>query len=205
MKLIKRTLVVSAVIFLLFSGLPAGAETSATDQLKASVDQILDVLRDSGLKADAQKEVRRKKLRAIAGQRFDYNRMAQLSLARHWRGRSDGEKEEFTRLFSSLLEDAYMSKIESYTDEKVVYLNERIKKKKKKEYAKISTKIITQTTEIPINYMMYRTGQDPWLVYDMVIEGVSMVKNYRTQFRQILSKDSPEKLLEILRDKVGKG
>ncbi|WDP89149.1 MAG: ABC transporter substrate-binding protein [Desulfobacter sp.] len=199
-KRIMMALLAAGLVLAALSPCTAGTE-SATDQLKASIDQILDVLRDQALKAQEQKEIRRAKLRRIAGERFDYRRMSQLSLARHWRGRSDEEKDEFTRLFSTLLEDSYMSKIESYTDEKVVYLTERIKKKKSKEYAKINTKIITQTAEIPINYMMYRAGAGPWRVYDMVIEGVSMVNNYRSQFGQILEKKSFGELIEQLKEK----
>jgi len=202
MKFIKIILALAVMAF--FSGgfFPAAAGTeSATFQLKTSIDQILDVLRDPEFKAENQKDARREKLRQIAGHRFDYRRMSQLSLAKHWRGRSDGEKEEFTHLFSALLEDAYMSKIESYTDEKVVFLKERIKKKKTKEYAKINTKIITQSAEIPIDYMMFRVGSGPWMVYDMVIEGVSMVNNYRSQFGQILERESFDTLIKQLKDK----
>ncbi len=202
MKIIKIIGVLAVLTFFSGSTFPASAGTaSATVQLKTSIDQILDVLRDPELKADNQKGARREKLRAIAGQRFDYRRMSQMSLARHWKERNDGEKEEFTLLFSALLEDAYMSKIESYTDEKVVFLKEQIKINKEKEYAKINTKIITQSAEIPIDYMMFRVGDGPWLVYDMVIEGVSMVNNYRSQFGQILERESFATLIQQLKDK----
>jgi len=202
MKYIKIVAVLMVFSFFSVGLIQASGDTdSATVQLKTSIDRMLDVLRDPDLKADDKQEIRREKIREIAGKRFDYRRMSQLSLARHWRGRTNSEKDEFTHLFSNLLEDAYLSKIESYTDEEVVYLKERIKKKKTKEYAKINTKIVTQTTEIPIDYMMYRTGQEPWRVYDMVIEGVSMVNNYRSQFGQHLERKSFDTLINQLKEK----
>ena len=201
----RRTLIIgcmmtAALVLGWAAGAAAGTE-SPMAELKASVDRILDVLKTPDLKSGDKLEIRREKLREIAEERFDYRRMSQLSLARHWKGRTDEEKETFIRLFRELLEDSYMSKIESYTDEEVVYVKERIKKKKSKEYAQIDTKIITQTAEIPINYKMYRKDGRPWMVYDMVIEGVSMVNNYRSQFAQFLEGNSFEKLVDRLKEK----
>ncbi|MCG8685862.1 MAG: ABC transporter substrate-binding protein [Desulfobacterales bacterium] len=203
----KRTITAflcSIIILILFAGLAGSALSStesATQQLKGSIDKLLEVLKDPELKAEDQKEVRREKLRIIAKERFDFRMMSQRSLARHWKGLTDEQKDEFTELFGSLLEDSYMSKIEAYTDEEVVYLKELVKKKKTREYAQINTKIITDEVEIPINYRMYRQDEKPWMVYDMIIEGVSMVNNYRSQFGQILEKKSFDSLVEQLKDK----
>ena len=136
-------------------------------------------------------------LRQIAAERFDYRKMTQLCLGRYWNDRTDKEKKEFTRLFSALLEDTYMAKIESYTDEKVVFLTERKAKKK----AQINTKIVTDSVEIPINYRMYQKSEGNWMVYDLVIEGVSLVGNYRSQFGQILDNRSYEELVAKLKEK----
>ncbi len=203
----KRTITAflcSTIILILFAGLAGSASSStesATQQLKGSIDKLLEVLKDPELKAEDQKEARREKLRIIAKERFDFRMMSQRSLARHWKGLTDEQKDEFTELFGSLLEDSYMSKIEAYTDEEVVYLKELVKKKKTREYAQINTKIITDEVEIPINYRMYRQDEKPWMVYDMIIEGVSMVNNYRSQFGQILEKKSFDSLVEQLKDK----
>jgi len=167
------------------------------DQLKITIDKILDILRDPSLEGEEQVEKRRASLRKVINERFSFAKMSQLSLGRHWKKRSDEEKKVFIELFGQLLEETYISKIEAYTDEEVVYVKEYVKKKK----AQINTKIITQTIEIPIDYRMYNT-KGSWLVYDLVIEGVSLVGNYRSQFDQILKKDSYEKLVEELKKKV---
>ena len=170
------------------------------DQLKNTIDNILKILRDPSLKADEKQEQRRALLRKTIHEKFSFAKMSQLSLARHWRERSDQEKKEFIDMFGQLLEETYISKIESYTDEKVIYVKEFVKKKK----ALIYTKIITDTIEVPIDYRMYQTKKEIWMVYDIVIEGVSLVGNYRSQFDQILQKDSYEKLVEDLKKKLDK-
>lgn len=164
-------------------------------QLSATIDQILGVLKDPDLKAQPQE--RRESLRRIAADRFDYEKMTQLSLGRHWNEGSEAEKAEVTRLFSQLLEESYMGKIEAYTNEKVVYVGNRTAKRK----AQINTKIITQTVEIPIDYRMYQKTENSWMVYDIVIEGVSLVANYRSQFGQILDGGSFQELIAKLQKK----
>ena len=170
------------------------------DQLQTAIDNILTILRDPALKGDAQTEQRRALLRKIIHEKFSFAKMSQLSLAKHWRKRNEQEKKEFIDLFGQLLEETYISKIESYTDEKVIYVKEFVRKKK----AQIDTKIITDTIEIPITYRMYKTKKGDWLVYDIVIEGVSLVRNYRSQFDQVLKRDSYEKLLKDLKAKLDK-
>ncbi|MCG8619520.1 MAG: ABC transporter substrate-binding protein [Desulfobacterales bacterium] len=177
---------------------PVQAETASPKvQLESTIQSILTVLRDPALKSDTRQEEKREKLRSIARQRFDYRKMSQLSLGRHWRDRSEVEKASFTKLFGNLLEDTYMDKIDDYTDEHVAFVNERLTKKK----AQVDTKIITKDLEIPINYRMYRKKDGRWMIYDMVIEGVSMIGNYRSQFGQILERQSFDELVEKLRNK----
>ena len=168
------------------------------DQLKITIDKILEILRDPSLKGEELAEKRRVSLRKVINERFSFAKMSQLSLGRHWKKRSDEEKKVFIDLFGQLLEETYISKIEAYTDEKVIFVKEYVKKKK----AQINTKIVTQTIEIPIDYRMYNAKDGSWLVYDLVIEGVSLVGNYRSQFDQMLQKDSYEKLVEELKKKV---
>lgn len=178
---------------------PAATSLSspAQEQLKATIDEILSVLKDDTLKGDAEK--RRQALRDVIYVRFDFPKMAQLSLAKHWKQRTPEERETFTKLFSQLLEDTYVTKIEAYTNEKVVYVKERIKKKK----AQVDTKIVTDTVEIPIDYRMYAAAEDQWRVYDLVIEGVSLVANYRSQFKQMMDSGSFDDLVKKLEQKLG--
>ncbi len=176
----------------------ATAQT-ATETIKGSIDGILAVLKAPELKGDDKKEVRRQKIREIAQQRFDYDRMSQLSLGKHWRGRTPEEKKAFTARFCQLIESTYISKLEMYTNEKMIYAGEQLKKKKNREYAKIDTRLVTvDGAEVPIEYMMHRQENTPWLVFDIKIEGVSMVNNYRSQFSQILDKKPFSELIKEL-------
>ncbi len=193
-----KKIVLILIIILTFSSVGAAAISTAQDQLKQTIDSILAVLRNPELKSESQREKRRKTLERIVGERFDFKKMSQLSLARHWKERTASEKEEFVDLFGRLLKNTYISKIEAYTDEKIIFLRERIKKKK----AQIDTKIITRTNEIPINYRMFTRKNDQWMVYDLIIEGVSLIANYRSQFAQMLEKNSFEDLLEKLKKKL---
>ncbi|PIE62276.1 MAG: organic solvent ABC transporter permease [Desulfobacter postgatei] len=198
-----RTLVFFALMFSAMSVFPqqtlAADGLSATQALKVRVDAILDVLNAPEFKGDEKKEIRRQKIRDIVLRGFDFGRMAQSSLGKHWRRRTPEEKQAFTVRFQSLIENTYISKLETYTNEKVIYLNEQRKTKRDREYAKVQTQIITADgTEIPIAYIMYKQGKDPWLVYDINIEGVSMVANYRSQFVEFLGQKSFSELLSDL-------
>jgi len=168
------------------------------DQLKGTIDNVLEILRDDSLRGDEKREEKIESLRRILHERFSFSKMSQLSLARHWKKRSDEEKKAFIEMFGQLIEETYVSKIDTYTDEKVVYVKEFVRGKK----AQVYTKIITDTVEIPIDYRMYKTKNGKWMVYDLVIEGVSLVGNYRSQFDQILRKEPYEKLVEDLKKKL---
>jgi phospholipid transport system substrate-binding protein len=196
MRYVEKIVLTLMAIFM-FSAGGVVAASPAQEQLKQSIDEILSVLRNPQLKADSQKENRRATLEKIVEDRFDFEKMSQLSLAMHWKERSTAEKSEFVVLFGQLLKNTYINKMEGYTDEKVVFLNELIKQKK----AQIDTKIITQTIEIPLNYRMFTRGNDQWRVYDVVIEGVSLIGNYRSQFGQMLEKGSFEELMDKLKKK----
>ncbi len=178
---------------------PAADMPSATQTLKVSIDQIIDVLKKPEFKGDAFKEVRRQQIRDIVLSRFDFERMAQSSLGKYWRERTPEEKQDFTVRFQRLIENTYISKLETYTNEKVLYLDEQLKTKNDREYAKVQTQLLTvDGTEIPIAYMMHRQWTEPWLVFDINIEGVSMVNNYRSQFGEFLSQKSFAALLKDL-------
>ncbi len=201
MKRFKITaLVLVFVVGCFFFQINHAQASPAQEQLKTTIDKLLSTLKDPALKGDTQTEQRRDALRTVINERFSFAKMSQLSLARHWKKRSAEEKEVFIKLFGQLLEETYVSKIETYTDEKIAYGKEVVKKNK----AKIYTKVVTDSLEIPIDYSMYKTKQGSWMVYDLVIEGVSLVGNYRSQFSKILEKDSYEELLEVLKKKLDK-
>lgn len=196
-----RTLVffafMSAAMFVFTQQALAEEASSATQALKFRIDAILDVLKTPEFKGDEKNEVRRQKIRDIILHGFDFGRIAQSSLGRHWRGLTPEEKQDFTVRFQRLIENTYISKLETYTNQKVVYLNEQRKTKKDREYAKVQTQIITADgPKIPIAYMMYRQGTESWLVFDINIEGVSMVNNYRSQFGEFLGQKSFSQLLK---------
>ncbi len=176
----------------------SSGETSARQQLEASIDAIVAVLKDESLKGEANIARRREALRERIYERFDLEKMSQFSLGSHWRGRTPEERQKFVALFSDLLENAYVGKIESYTNEQVIYVKERIRDNK----TQIDTKIITASIEIPIDYRMYRTDDGQWMVYDLVVEGVSLVANYRSQFTQMMDSGTFDSLILELEKKV---
>ena len=196
-----RTAVLLAVVvsFLLVSTGLAGAG-EPTDQIKETTDKILSIVKDPALKAPEREAERRRLIRQAVDERFDWEEMAKRTLARHWRKRTVKEKKEFINLFAKLLERTYMDKVEGYSGEKVVYVGDRVEGK----YAVGKVKILTpQDTEIPVLYRMKKKG-DKWLVYDISIEGVSLINNYRTQFNSILVRSSFKELIERLKAKVNK-
>ena len=168
-----------------------------TDQLRGAIDRVIKTLDNPALKGDSKVGERRTAVRKIANDIFDFGEIARRSLGRHWQGRTDKEREEFISLFGDLLERSYISKIELYGGERILYTNERMDG----EVAVVSTKVITKNgTEVPIDYRLLRRG-DRWLVYDISIEGVSLVSNYRTQFNKIIQTTSYGELVKKMRAK----
>ncbi len=185
-------------IFVLFFIVGNVQASPARDQLKATIDSIIKILKDDTLKGEANAAHRRAALREVIYERFDFEKMSQLSLARHWRDRTSTERQTFVQLFSRLLEDTYVAKIEAYNDEKVRYVKEQVRNKK----AQINTIVVSDAIEIPIDYRMYAAADGQWRVYDMVVEGVSLVANYRSQFARILDSDSFDVLIKQLEEKI---
>ncbi|MCX8030098.1 MAG: ABC transporter substrate-binding protein [Thermodesulfovibrionales bacterium] len=168
-----------------------------TDQLKQTIDKVIDILKNKELKKPNKTEERRNALRHVTDDRFDYEEMAKRSLSIHWAKRTPQEKKEFIKLYKELLERAYINKIESYTDETIVYASESIDG----NFSTVKTKIITKKNmEIPVDYKLHKSG-NKWLVYDISIEGVSLVSNYRNQFNKIIMTHSYEELIKRLRSK----
>ena len=169
-----------------------------TEQLKQTADKAIAVLTDPALRDPERTEERRKLLRQIADERFDWEEMARRALARHWADRTDAEKEEFVSLFSDLLERTYMERVDNYSGEKILYEGETVDG----DYGLVSVRILTTAdTEIVAEYRL-RRKENGWFIYDVSIEGVSLINNYRTQFNSIILKSSYQTLVERLRAKL---
>jgi phospholipid transport system substrate-binding protein len=165
------------------------------EQLRGSVDRVIQVLEDPKLKAEAKAAERRAALRKEAESIFDFTETAKRALGAHWRGLAPGQQQEFVSLFEDLLERAYVSKIEKYSGEKVTYLGDTVEG----DLATVKTKFTTkQGTDIPVDYRLLRRG-DRWLVYDVFVEGVSLVANYRTQFDRIMRTGSYDELVRRMK------
>jgi len=183
------------MILLITTAVYAGAPL---ETVKVNANQVLDVLRDQKLKAPSAKEMKKDKLRAIYVNMFDEVELSRRSLGNNWNKLNAAQRQEFVKLFEQVLEKAYADRILSYTNEKIEFTKESMTSD---NMAEVRTKVITASKEIPIFYrVILKDGV--WKVYDVIIENVSLVQNYRTQFNDILAKNTPEQLLEILRKKV---
>ncbi len=169
-----------------------------TDQVRGTVDAVMKILNDKELKKPEKEKERRSSIRQTVINRFDFEEMAKRSLAAHWKDRTPAEQKEFVSLYSDLLENTYIKKIERYENEKVVYYDEKLDG----DYAVVKTKIVDKKgLSIPVEYRILRK-KDKWEVYDIIIEGVSLVNNYRTQFMQIIRSSSYNDLVRRLKEKV---
>ena len=192
----KRLAFASFLAFLVLSTPAFAAGPMATAE--ATVGRVLEVLRNPEFKGPEAKKAKTEKLRVIYKEMFDEIEFSRRTLARNWNRFSPAERSEFVDLFEQVLEKAYLDKILDYSNEKIVFYQENMLSDKQ---AEILSKIVTSSKEIPIFYrMILKDGK--WKVYDVVVENVSLVQNYRTQFNDILANSTPEQLLEILRKKV---
>lgn len=193
-----RSIAMAILLVLAVAPVAPGAPTGPTEQLKASIDRVLQILEDPAFKPEAKLAERRKAVRRITDEIFDFEEMAQRALGQHWRTLTADQRKEFIPLFADLLDRAYMSTIERYSGEPIRYTGERVEG----DFAVVSTKIHTQQdTEIPVAYRMLRHG-DRWLIYDVSAEGVSLVANYRTQFNSIIRTSSYDALLKRMRSRI---
>lgn len=190
-----------ACLLLLLGGVtvqPAVAG-GATEAMKSTIDEVLAIIRDKELKQPGRAEERRQRLEQVVGNRFDYEEMSRRSLGAPWNTLSEKDKQEFVTLFKTLLTNSYADKIESYSGEGVQFINERVEK----DYAEVRTKVLTGKVEIPLDYRLLNKGTD-WRVYDVVVDGVSLVNNYRGQFSKILRSSTHADLVDQLRKKSDK-
>ncbi|HEY7365281.1 MAG TPA: ABC transporter substrate-binding protein [Methylomirabilota bacterium] len=176
---------------------PPALAGAPTEQLRLQVDRVIKTLEDPQLKQESKTVERRRSVRRIANEIFDFGETAKRSLGRHWGARTPAEREEFVQLFADLLERSYISKIELFNGERVTYIGETIDG----DIATVRTRLVTkQATEIPVDYRMLKRDER-WLVYDVIIEGVSLVANYRTQFNKIIQTSSYPDLIKKMKGK----
>ena len=177
---------------------PAVFAATAKATVEAEVGKILEQLKDPAFKAMAKAD-QIEKIRSVINTVFNYTELSKRTLGREWRNFSTEQQEEFKQLFGKLLESSYADRVLAYTSEKIEFGKEVELRKDKVE---VESAIITADNKsIPVHYRMVKID-DKWQVYDVVIEGISLVQNYRSQFREILAKKTPEDLLDTLRKKV---
>jgi len=175
----------------------ATAWASVTADVKQTVDQVVSIVADANLKKPENEAKRRAALKSTIGRIFDYGEMAKRSLGVHWKNRSSAEQKEFVGLFATLLENSYANKIESYHNEKILYDKETVDG----DYAEVKSRVVTaKRDEYSLDYRLLKEG-GRWMVYDVVIEGVSLVSNYRSQFNKIVLNQGYGELVKKLKTK----
>lgn len=171
------------------------ASANPTDDVKKTVDEVVRIVADKEMKKNEIK--RRQSLKKAISAIFDYSEMAKRSLGKHWNARTPAEKKQFADLFATLLENSYAGKIESYNNEKIIYIKELVDA----DHAEIKSKVVTAARdEFTLDYRLFRQN-GRWMVYDVVIEGVSLVSNYRSQFNRIITANGYDKLVKKLQSK----
>ena len=173
----------------------SGLASEITDELKATINSVIEIVKNENLKND--KKSRRAKMRKLIDPKFSYQQMSMRSLANNWKNISRDEQKEFVNLFGKLLENSYASKLESYSNEKINYIDEKVKGK----FALIKTEIIRTDGAIGVDYKLIREN-GTWKVFDFLIAGVSMIKNYRSQFNRIIKTESYEALKRRMSTKI---
>ena len=195
----KITTTLAGSMLLVFLAAMAGPASAGapTEQVQSTVDNILAILKNPRLKGEAVKKERREQLREAIFARFDFSEMSKRSLGTHWRKLSPNDQEEFVKLFTDLLERTYINQIEAYKDEKVFFLKETLDN----NFAEVQSRVVSGKGEdFSLNYRAHRVGSE-WKVYDVVVENISVINNYRAQFNRILANQSYEELVRRMKDK----
>lgn len=196
-RFVTRKWIALIIGILFFSTASRAGAGDPSDEMRATIENVLATLKDPSLKGAHKQEERRKKLKTVVYPRFDFAEMGKRSLGSHWQKRSAQEQKQFIELFSELVEASYIDAIDSYDGEKVVVGNER----QDDGFAEVSTKILTKKGEaFAVDYRLRQTDS-AWKVYDVVLENVSLVNNYRSQFNRVIAKSSYDELLNKMKQK----
>lgn len=182
-----------AVTFAMAGGALADGDPMAA--VKGTINQVLAIVTDPAYKS--ANSARREKLRALIAPRFDFTDMARSAMGYHWRSLSQAQRDEFVRLFTGLLEASYMGKIEGYKGQKIVY----VKELRDGDQAQVNTNIVQGGNEpIAVNYRLKESGGS-WKVYDVMVDQISLVGNYRNQFSRIINQKGYDTLVQAIRQK----
>jgi len=181
----------------LFVGTLGFAAESPTEVVRTTINEVIRILNDDSLKSPAKLLPRRRLLEQVIAQRFDYAEMSKRALAVHWTPLTKEQRDEFVDLFKGFLSDRYASKIEGYAGEQADYLGERLDG----QYAEVRTKLRSSKVEIPMDYRLINKG-GRWYAYDIIVDGISLVKNYRSQFDKIIRSGSYEELVRRLQNRT---
>jgi phospholipid transport system substrate-binding protein len=194
--MLKRLYMAFLIVFMLVP--PVMSAQGPMETAKLHINKILEVLKDPALAGESGKQAKIEKISEITEEVFDFTELSKRSLGQAWNQFSPEQQTEFVSLYKKLLKNTYADRIVSYNNEKIEFGKETPLSDTTTE---IETTIGSKTGDVPINYRM-KKNNDRWCVYDVVIEGVSLINNYRTQFRGILANNTPEGLIEVLRKKV---
>lgn len=192
----KNIVLVLIVLVMFQGGWLWAAEESPTADLKPVLADLTAVLGDESLKGRNHLAERREKIMSLIKRGFDFREMSKRVLGKTWQEIDDKERDQFTGLMTKLLENVYIGKLESYSGQTIEYAAESVKN----DRAQVSTLLDNNGVKIPIHYIMRKAG-DRWMVYDINIEGVSLVRNYQEQFKAILRQDKFEGLVKVLEEK----
>ena len=194
-------LAIAAVLLATWTAATSVTAGVPTEQIRSTVDRAILVLKDPRLKPAAKTKERRDQLKQILFARFDFTEMAKRALGANWRRRTPKEQEEFVQLFTELLEHAYADIIESYSEDKIIYVGERLEG----GYADVASKVLTSNgAEYSLNYKAHLVNSE-WRVYDVIAENISVVNNFRSQFNRVIAKSSYAELVRRLREKAAFG
>jgi phospholipid transport system substrate-binding protein len=189
-------MIVAAIALVAAATGPARAG-APTDQVREYTDAVIKILEDPALKSEDRKPERRAAVRKVAAEVFDVQETARRALGPHWQQRTPQQREEFVQLFAELLEQTYISKIDLFGGERLRFTDEKVDGDNAIVRAKVMTR---QQTEVPVEARMLRKA-DRWLIYDILIENISLVGNYRAQFDRIIRTQSYDELVKRLRNR----
>ncbi len=190
------------MVWMLLSGGERALASSENDplvQVQKSVDEIFMILQSEELKTPEKKDERKQRILTVVNRMFDFRGMARSSLGQNWNSLTTEERDRFVSLFASLIEQRYIGKIDAYSNQKVIYKNQRVRNNK----ARVYTAIIDKDLEIPIDYSL-QMSQGKWLIKDLKIENVSLIANYRRDFNSIIRKEQFAGLVEKITEQLEK-
>jgi phospholipid transport system substrate-binding protein len=185
-------------MIVLAGGMAPMAAGTAIEAIKNTIKQLFGILNDEGLKTPGRAEERRQQIEKVIGNRIAYDEMAKRSLGPQWTQLNDEERQEFVRLYAQLLRDTYSSRFDHYSDERVEFLQETLQG----DYAEVRTRLTSRKVSLDVDYRMLQRAGD-WRVYDIVVDGISLVHSYREQFNKIIRTSSYEELVAKLKQKTG--